>query len=485
MPSRLATVAHFLLIISLLSYPLGVVGLAAAQPLFVSAQTTTRLSVSSSGAEANADSGSSSNYQPATAISADGRFTAFTSAADNLVANDSNGHDDIFVHDRQTGLTELVSVSSSEAQADYHSSHPAISADGRYITFASYAANLVANDNNSRLDIFVRDRQAGLTERVSVANNGAESNGDSGHWEYTSSISADGRYIAFKSISSNLVANDFNGEEDIFVRDRQSHTTLLVSVDDYGLQGNCRSGNAAISAGGRFVAFESCADNLVLNDGNQKFDIFIHDLQTATTELVSLASSGVQANDDSYRPDLTSDGRFIVFESTASNLAAGDGNGVVDVFLHDRQAGNTELISKSTGGVQANSYAFDPSISDDARYIAYESAATNLVANDTNGSDDIFLRDRLSSATSRLSVSSSGVQGNDYSMDPSISSDGRCVAFQSDASNLVASDNNGYLDIFLRDLGASTPVNFDFSLACFPGLPLPPRCLKLPPSTST
>ena len=406
-----------------------------------------RVSVASDGTQAN-------NISWWHAISGDGRYVAFSSPATNLVAGDTNGYDDVFVHDRLTGLTERVSIASDGSQANNHSRDCALSADGRYVAFWSYASNLVTADTNPGADIFVRDRQTGQTERVSIASDGSESDGES---EYPS-ISADGRYVAFASNASTLVSNDTNGAADIFVRDRQTGQTELVSIASDGSQGNDLSLRPAISADGRYVAFASYANTLVTNDTNAVTDIFVRDRQTGQTERVSLAGDGSQANNWSFVPAISADGRYVTFYSWADNLVGGDTNAVEDVFLRDRQTGITERISVASDGSQGNLESRSSAISEDGRYVAFSSGANNLVSGDENGSYDIFLRDRQAGTTVRLSVDPEGNNGNAGSHNPKITADGSQVAFHSGANNLVSGDTNGYIDIFVYTEQGGTPT---------------------------
>ena len=269
-------------------------------------------------------------------------------------------------------VTSRVSVDSGGVQGDFHSFLPSVSADGRYVAFQSDAANLVVGDTNSISDVFVHDRQSGTTQRVSVNSAGVQGNS----FSVTPSISADGRYVSFTSSSSNLVGGDTNGTQDIFVHDRQSGTTERVSVSSNGVQGDSFSIRPSISADGRFVAFECRSRNLVGGDTNETDDIFVHDLQSGTTEIVSVNSGGAQGNDLSADPSISADGRYVAFWSWASNLVGGD-TAWVDVFVHDRQSGVTERVSVSSSGAQANSTSSSPSISADSRYVAFESYATN------------------------------------------------------------------------------------------------------------
>jgi Tol biopolymer transport system component len=284
------------------------------------------------------------------------------------------------------------------------------------------------------------------TRRVSVSSAGAEGN----NWSYYPSISADGRFVAFSSDASNLVAGDGNGTSDVFVRDRATGKTRRVSVSSAGAEGNNASYDPSISADGRFVAFHSDASNLVAGDGNGTSDVFVRDRATGKTRRVSVSSAGAEGNGDSYASSISADGRFVAFHSNASNLVAGDGNGTSDIFVHDRATGKTRRVSVSSAGAQGNGASYNPSISADGRFVAFHSNASNLVAGDGNGTTDVFVHDRATGKTRRVSVSSAGAEGNGASYNPSISADGRFVAFESSASNLVAGDGNGTSDIFVR-----------------------------------
>ena len=380
-------------------------------------------------------------------VSADGRFVAFTSEATDLVAGDTNLRNDIFVRDLQLGTTVRVSVGAGGAQGNDESYYPSISADGRYVAFYSHSSNLVPGDTNSHSDVFVHDRQLGTTERVSLSTGG----GQAGSLNEHPSISADGRYVAFGSPADNLVPGDTNFWTDVFVRDRQLGTTERVSVDSSGAQCNGSSDYPSISADGRYVVFHSHSTNLVAGDTNGVFDIFVRDRQLGTTERVSVDSGGAQGNSDSDSPSISADGRYIAFHSFASNLVAGDTNAREDIFVRDRQAGATERASVGAGGVQGNFASVSPWISADGRYVEFASFATNLVAGDTNSREDIFLRDRQLGATERVSVDSAGIQGNGHSYSGGISSDGRIVAFMSESTNLVPGDSNARTDVFVRD----------------------------------
>lgn len=401
---------------------------------------TTLISVNSSGAQGN-------NWSDDSAISADGQLVVFRSPATNLVPGDTNSEIDIFVHNRQTGATTRISVDSSGMQANYGSYRPVISANGRFVSFHSYASNLVPNDTNGAWDVFVHDLQTGTTTRASVNSFSVEGNSESMY----PVLSEDGRFVAFFSSASNLVPEDNNNAADVFVHDLETGTTTRASVDSSGVEGNNDSMYPALSANGRFVAFESRASNLVLGDTNGTVDVFIYDRQTETTTRLSVDSLGMQGNSASYMPSMSLDGRLVAFFSDASNLVPGDTNGARDVFIHDRQTEMTTRISVDSLGTQGNDESRDPAFSANGRFVAFFSRASNIIPNDTNGQLDVFVHDLEAGTTTRVSVDSAGLQGNDASEKPAISADGRYVAFDSYASNLVLGDINSAIDIFVHD----------------------------------
>ena len=432
----------------------------------IGAQTTSRASVDSAGVQGN-------NPSQFPSISGDGRYVAFDSAATNLVAGDTNTDLDIFVHDLLSGATERASVSSAGVEGNSHSSHPAISADGRYVAFESTASNLVTGDTNLRSDIFVHDRQSGATVGVSVDSLGAQGNKDS----YGASISSDGRFVAFGSASTNLVAGDTNNFDDAFVHDRQTGATERLSVSSAGVQANSGSLETSISGDGRYVAFESFASNLVTGDTNGWVDIFLRDRLNSTTERLSITTSGLQVSSTSFMPSISADGRYIAFHSFATNLVPGDTNGMGDIFVRDHQNGTTERVSIGAGGAQGNAPCLYASISGDGRYVGFSTSSTNLVPGDTNGWGDIFLRDRQALTTERVSIDSLGGQGDHGVDDAAVSFDGRVVAFGGLVTNLVPGDTNGVADVFARDRGApSCPATATYctaklnSLGCTPSI---------------
>ncbi len=484
---------------------------------------TSRVSVSSSGAQGNAAS-----ENPC--LSADGTKVAFESLANNLVSGDTSSNaKNIFVRDLITGVTTLASVHINAINDTNPSISPCLSADGTKVAFASWATNLVNDDTNVQFDIFVRDLTTGVTTRVSMGSGGVQSNGHS----YNPSLSADGNKVAFSSIASNLVLDDSNDTTDVFVRDLSTGTTIRASVDSQGTQGNSLSYSASLSADGTKVAFNSAARNLVVGDSNANYDIFVHDLTTGVTTRVSVDNSGVEGNGQSFNPSLNADGSKVAFESTSSNLVSGgDTNGTNDVFVRDLTTnvitrgsvnssgvgamGSSEnaslngdgtkivfqstainLVSDKTSGVSdvfvrdlnsgiitrlslTGGNAFPTpsngsssttrfSFSADGTKVAFVSAASNMVVSDTNNLVDIFVRDLTTNITTRVSVSSSGVQGNGHSFNPSLSADGTKVAFASDASNLVADDSNGFRDVFVHDLTSGETILVSLNSRALPG----------------
>jgi hypothetical protein len=349
-----------------------------------------------------------------------------------------------------------VSVDSAGNQGNQSSiflGSPSISPDGRFVAFVSAASNLVPGDTNASDDIFVRDTLANTTIRVSVDSAGNQANMDS----YTASISAGGRFVAFWSKATNLVPGDTNADSDVFVRDMLANTTTRVSVDSVGNQADESSLGASISPDGRFVAFLSFASNLVPGDTNNNNDIFVRDLLTNTITRVSVDSAGNQANSDSLYFSISANGQRVAFDSAASNLVPGDTNNSQDIFVRNTLTNTTTRVSVDSAGNQGNSGSGTPSISADGRFVAFFSFATNLVPGGTNNTNDIFVRDTLANTTARISVDSAGNQANGtFGPNMSISSDGRFVAFESTASNLVPGDTNNYRDIFVRDLLTNT-----------------------------
>jgi len=283
--------------------------------------------------------------------------------------------------------TTRASVSSAGIQATDDSLYPAISGDGRYVAFQSAGTGLVVGDTNGHKDIFVRDRLNEVTTRVSVGVAGAQANGDSDFC----SISADGRFVAFRSFASNLISPDANSSApDVFVYDLVRETTSLVSVSSSGVQGNGASHTPAVSADGRYVAFSSEATNLVSGDSNGKADVFVRDTQLGTTVRGSVSSGGAQGNGNCWDPSLSGDGRYVAFRSDATNLVAG-GGAQYAVYVHDFQTGDTICASRDVFGNPATGWA--PSLSANGQFVTYYSDNSALVANDTNNLSDVFVHE--------------------------------------------------------------------------------------------
>jgi Tol biopolymer transport system component len=331
------------------------------------------------------------------------------------------------------------------------SANPVLTPSGKAIAFDSQATDLVADDPNGPIrDVFAIDRVTGVKRLVSIGLEGAGANAAS----VRPSISDDGTAVAFASLASNLVAGDTNGLADVFVRDGDG-PIARVSVASDGTEANGPSSSPDISGDGRYVVFQSSASNLVPGDTNGQPDIFIRDLRTGTTSLVSVATGGGPANAASAVPSISDDGDVVSFFSSASNLTSNDKNGVADVFVRVRSADKTEIVSvSSTGHAQDHSIATGfnqvSDVSRDGRYVAFDSDASTLVHHDTNHRTDVFVRDRLKKITEIVSESNSGFEGNNDSYGPVISPDGRFVAFSSLASNLSADDAEGE-DTFVRD----------------------------------
>ncbi len=405
-----------------------------------------RISVDSSGAQANRDS-----YEAS--ISGDGSVVAFRSNAGNLVADDTNGTSDIFVNDLNSGVVERVSLADdgTELTSPRYNNHirTSISADGNRIAFQNYGLAGFSY-------VLVRDRAAATTTIVLPIDQGQ---GDK-EARQEPALSDNGQIVAFHSqlnfqnalpVSARPIDDDYNASHDIFVYDLDTQPTPpteRISRDSAGVEGRGGSYSASLSNDGRWVAFQSAADSFASSDNNLVPDVFVKDRQTGAIERVSVSSAGLEGDGESQQAMISGNGQYVVFRSRASNLVAGDDNGHWDIFVHDRSTGTTERVSVSSLGEQANHGSFSPDISDDGRYAVFRSNASNLVPDDSNQRFDIFVHDRSSGATARVSTGAGGEQANGHSYRPAISGDGNWIVFESDATNLVAGDTNRARDIF-------------------------------------
>ena len=390
-------------------------------------------------------------------LSADARHVAFTSAATNLTPQDLNGHvQDVLVYDQGTSAVSLLSAGVDGRGADGPSGEPVLSANGAIVVFSSTATNLVADDHNLVSDIFVRGGGEGPV-RVSLAPNGAEANGESSQPD----LSGDGRRLVFTSRADNLVGGDSNERSDVFVRDLVTGTTSLVSAPRGGGPASGSSSAPAISPDGRFVSFSSTAANLVERDDNGLADVFLRNLATGQTYLISAARAGGGQNRAlnerrAAASDVSRDGRFVVFESDATNLAGRDRNDATDVFVRDRLKRSTRRVSLSVTNEEGSGASFLPTITPDGRFVAFQSRADDLVPESAFGLD-VFVRDLVSDTTVLANVTARGrPRGSERSAPPverpSLSADAGTVAFASSASNLAGGDTNSKADVFLRRL---------------------------------
>ncbi len=371
-----------------------------------------------------------------------GTLIAFRSDASDLVASDLNGSADVFVRDVVSGVTTCASTGMGGATAAGISGAPDVSLDGRYVVFESNAPDIVPGDTNGKWDVFRRDLASGQVVLVSRTATGV-ANGDS----RSPTVSDDGRIVAFVSSATDLVAGDTNGRDDVFVHDVQSGETSRASLSSTSAQLSSDSFAPSISGNGSRVAFTSSAAGVVPGDTNGLSDVFVRDLSASSTERVSLASDGTQANLGSFAPAMSGDGMRVAFESMAWNLVPGDDNGVRDIFLRDMSSGSTVRVSVSSSGAQADAVCQSPAISADGSTVAFSSGSSTLSSLDTNGVGDVFVRRLASGQTSRVSMRVSGAQLTGHSHAPSLDASGGVVAFHTFDDGVGFPDSNGAADV--------------------------------------
>ena len=381
------------------------------------------------------------SYDPQ--ISNDGRHAVFSSKASNLVAGDNNGNQDIFRRNNDMEIIDRVSIpdpSVGETESNGNSYNGSISNDGRYVAFYSYASNLVLGDNNNKYDVFVKDMQTGTVTRASTDSFGNESNDAS----YTAKISADGNYVAFHSDATNLVSPESVSDTHVFLKDLQTGSTTLVSADSSGNQLDGFSWDLSISGDGRYVAFD------FYNYENYYDNIYLKDTQTGILKDISTDSVGNPANGESWFPYISPNGQFVTFMSWASNFDINDTNGESDIYIKNLQTNAITRASTDSSGNQANDWSYYSSISNDGRYVIIDSYASNLVQGDSNSEWDEFVKDMQTGKIVRISTDAIGNQANDWNDFPQISADGSTMTYYSYATNLVPDDNNNAPDVFLR-----------------------------------
>lgn len=415
----------------------------------LASSVVSRLSTGPGGTEGN---GGSLNG----ALSSDGRYLIFESSASNLVPGDLNGKTDIFRKDLVTGTVTRISLSAAGVEADGESWRPLVSADGRDVVFHSAATNLVPGDTNGKIDLFRKDIVTG--EIIRLSTDGSRRQIDEGSFLGSgnpdpTALSPDGRYLVFESTSDKLVAGDTNNSSDIFLKDVFTGAVARISMSASGEEATLGSSNARFSPDGRYVIFESTANNLSPDDGDNSNDIFLKDLRTGAVTVVSTNSEGQKANAHCYDARFSANGRYVVFNSSASNLVAGDTNNKEDIFRKDLQTGQVVRVSTNSAGAESSGISMEARISADGRYVAFLSEASNLVAGDTNGVWDVFRKDLLTGETLRLSTSATGVQalpGQWSGWGMEISADGRMVILGT-AGSLIPGDANNAIDIVRVD----------------------------------
>lgn len=387
-------------------------------------------------------------------LSASGRWIAFESKSTNLLETEGDFSNDIYLYDARKDLTLQVSRVEGGGDPSLSCTRPAIAGSGRFVAYDSADTQIVTPDVANTSEVFLFDRKKKITERISVSSEGEAVSGHSS----AAAVSKSGRHVAFESTSTQLVPGDSNNKRDIFLRDRKKRTTTRLSLASDGGQADQDCVAPAISGNGRFVAFTTRAA-LVPEDTNGFEDVYVVDAKKHTIVRASVASDGSQGEQikgatlpPRSGPDISisANGRYLAFRSDAMNLVAEANTGGADIFLRDLKKGSTILVSKNSEGEAGNSASVLPAISPEGRVVAFQSYATNLVPGDANGKQDVFVRDVKKGQTARVSLGPDAVEANDVSTLASVSARGKWVGFESEATNLLAGeDGNARKDVFL------------------------------------
>ena len=417
---------------------LGALALAPASAWTMPAGATTRLSVDSDGSEANGPSYHAHQ-------SGNARYSVFSSDASDLVPGDTNDQTDVFWHDRYTGETRRVSVDSSGVEANGRSLAGGVSGNGKLVVFWSHATNLVDSDTNGVEDVFLHDLTTRTTLRISRGLQFMDANNISRR----PTISEDGRFVAYHSAASNLVSGDTNGEADIFLYEVKTKTTTRIG-QPAGAESNGDSSDARLSKNGRWVAFESHASNLVPGDTNDWIDSFLLDRKDGTLTRVSVSSEGVEGDGQSRAPRVSATGRYVTFYSLATNLVPNDTNDAFDAFVYDRKTGETERVSVASDGTQGSASSYSGGISANGRYVLITSWAPEFATGDDNETTDVFVHDRKRKTTTRVEALPNGAFSEAQTWGSGLSRNGRYVLLGTAASGLVPADTNGTDDVFLH-----------------------------------
>lgn len=383
------------------------------------------------------------DYSVIAASSLFGRHVVYASAAQNLLPPSVYGVEDIVLRDRALGINERITVTTSDDATSILSYYPSISDDGRYVSFTSIG--FLDGDTNFRYELFLRDRHLQTTRRIGQNADGDAPDGDG----YFSAVAPNGEWVAFSSRATNLVPDDSNGVGDMFLYNVASEALEIVSLGVNGEQANGRSTTPSFSADGRYLAYRSEASNLVSDDSNDAADLFILDLDSR--QVTRVTSDGTEANDNAFRPSVSESGRWIAFDSGATNYIADDSNEKFDVFVVDMETMQVERVSVRSDGGEIDHHSFNPDISRDGRYVTYSSRGSNVVDDQFSGYYGIYMYDRETGQTARVDLSATGEFANGYSVQTKLDPSGQVVVFDSAADNLIATDSNGARDVFLTN----------------------------------